>query len=83
MNWTKTKPTKPGNYYRTTAWARVVQAKVFQHPTGLRVTGFGKGHKLVLDCSDDFFWIGPMPQPPAEADIVRAQKPPTERMRDE
>lgn len=73
MNWTKTKPTAPGYYYRTTEWARVVAVQVAQSMDGL-IGDIGDGTKLIEKFSPYFFWIGPMPEPPDEANRVKRDR---------
>ena len=73
MKWTKEKPTKTGHYYRTTLWARVVAVKVVDGGNGL-IGDIGDGTKLIEKFSPDFYWIGPMPEPPEDADWVKQEK---------
>ncbi len=73
MNWTKTKPTEPGYYYRTTEWAKVVAVTVFAGVDGLSAD-IGEGTKLIAKFSPYFFWLGPMPEPPDEANRVKRER---------
>lgn len=73
MNWTKDKPTAPGYYYRTTEWAKVVAVTVFDGVDGL-TADIGDGLKLIEKFSPYFFWIGPMPEPPDEANRVKRKR---------
>ena len=78
MKWTKEKPTKTGHYYRTTLWARVVAVTVRDGVDGL-VGDIGDSIKLIEKFSSDFYWIGPMPEPPEDADWVKREQNRKER----
>ena len=78
MKWTKEKPTKTGHYYRTTLWAKVVAIEVFDGANGLS-GGMGDGTKLIKEFASDFYWIGPMPEPPEDADWVKREQNRKER----
>ena len=74
MEWTKEKPKVAGLYVRTTLWGKAVFHQVWERPGGGLVTTHGDGVVDISRLDPNFFWFGPIPEPPAEADWVSKQK---------
>ena len=77
MEWTKEKPKVAGLYVRTTLWGKKVVHKVWERaglPEDGLVTVHGDSVVAISRLDPKFFWFGPIPEPPPEADWVSAQK---------
>ena len=72
IRWTKGHPTQPGMYLRATLWARVQRGIQHIHDIdGVLNTQWGGGLVRLDTLHTDFWWYGPIPAPPPEADSVK------------
>lgn len=70
LAWTREYPTKTGMYLRTTTWGRIAGiVQIYSIDSVLNGTcGEGGGLMRIAKTSPDFFWYGPIPRPPNEAE---------------
>ena len=81
MEWKKERPITSGEYFRTTLWGKMIQCTIhdfsFLKGRGLEMASTNaSGHHAypIEKTPKDWYWFGPIPKPPKDADWVSRQR---------
>lgn len=64
LDWTRTQPTEPGMYYRTTLWGKVIEERILADDSGALFVEKQPGIQIpIQDFDARLYWFGPIPTP--------------------